>query len=155
MRLTNLLSTREKDDRLGEEMGLDEAPQHVQLLIQFDDHVVLLQILRRRCGTRFFLLPLSLCISDDSFSHRDVFRVLERETSEVLDRFRLRRREKKRLSRFGEICDNSVDRCGESHVEDTIRFVEYYTETSGSRCKLRGRVDVPRICNWSHSNPSV
>lgn len=123
-----LLATREEDDGLGEKMSLDETPEDVELLVERDDEVVLLEVLRRSLvggSGLVFLALLSLALAlNDAFSDGDVLRVLEREASEILDRLGLSRREEEGLALLGEVGDDGVDRGRESHVEDTIGLVE-------------------------------
>lgn len=110
-------------------MSLDEAPKHVELLVQLDDHVVLLEVLGRRLSRSCLVLsclelPLPLPGCYDSFSNRDVLGVVEREASEVLDGLGLGGGEEEGLARFGEVGDDGVDRGGESHIETAIGFIE-------------------------------
>lgn len=109
-------------------MSLDEAPQNVELLVEWHDEVVLLEVLRRSLvgSSRLVLLLLGLALAlDDAFSDSDILRVLEREASEILDRFGLGRREEESLALPGKVGHDGVDGGGESHVENAVGLVEY------------------------------
>lgn len=134
---THLFARGEEDDRLGEEVSLDETPQDVQLLIEFDDHVVLFEVLGRRLVHRpvssLFSLVLAFTLTrrgDDSFPHGDVLGIAQGETSEVLDGLGLSGGEEERLAGFGEVGDDGVDGGGESHVEASICLVQNYIRGS-------------------------
>jgi hypothetical protein len=77
---TNLLAARQENDRLCEQVRLDEAPQHVELRRQVDNHVVLLEVARHLVDLLVsFLAVLRLLLAlPCSFPHGDVFRILQR-----------------------------------------------------------------------------
>lgn len=136
-------------------MRLDEAPEHVQLLVQLDDHVVLLQVLGRRARNLLLLGSLALALArdaDNALAHGDVLGVVERESGEVLDRLGLRRREEERLAGLGQVRNDGVDRGGEAHVEDPICLVEHCRLVSASKATS---THAPSTWSWSHSKPIV
>jgi hypothetical protein len=96
-------------------MSSDEAEQDVEFLVEFDNGVVLLEV-DGRCRVSLDLLLL-LFGSDRHGS-------LERESGEVLDGLSLGGGEEKGLTGFGEMGEDSVEGSGETHVEDSVGFVE-------------------------------
>jgi hypothetical protein len=127
-RQTYLLRAGQEDDRLGEEMRLDEAPQDIELVRQVDDHVVLFEV-GGHLAERFLVAVLCLLLAL-AVDHRvvladgDVLRVFERETSQILDGLGLGGRKEEGLARFRQVTDDRVERRGETHVKDAICLVE-------------------------------
>ena len=109
-------------------MRLDETPQDIELVRQVDDHVVLFEVgghLAERFLVSILCLLLALAVDHRVvFANCDVFRVLEREASQVFDGLGLGGREEEGLARFRQVTNDGVERRGETHVEDAICLIE-------------------------------
>lgn len=124
--MTDLLAARKEDDRLREKVRLDEAPQHIELRWQVDNHVVLLEVARHLIDVLNILVPILrlLLALRASFSYRDVLRVVQRQTSEVLDGLGLGGGEEEGLAGTGQVGNDGIEGGGETHVENSVGFVE-------------------------------
>ena len=109
----DLLARGQKYQNLVLEMCLDEGKQDVELFLDRCDDIHLFQISRCR--------KLRLIVNGN------ILRIVQRESSQILYLSRLRRGEEKRLSlrwRWHE-SENRVQRFLESHIQNTIRFVQH------------------------------
>ena len=96
-------------------MSPDETEENVQLLVELDDRVMLLEVLGSRRPSLDLLVRLVGSDRDGRF---------ERKSSEILDGLGLGGGEEEGLTRFGEVIKDSVEGARETHVEDSIGFVE-------------------------------